>query len=140
MGSPGMGLQHLAKLRTKPSVPLMASGVSSRLISSTLASEAANKRRATKGAKRLPVPIYSNKSLNSGRFASFRAALINIGSTSLSVLSILLSALFNKRSPKATDSDRRWLLRKLRMFERALPVATKFNQAGLGRALGEVMI
>src|SRR5690554_7641462 len=59
MGSPGMGLQHLAKLRTKPSVPLMASGVSSRLISSTLASEAANKRRATKGAKRLPVPISS---------------------------------------------------------------------------------
>ncbi|MCY1180495.1 hypothetical protein D9M73_209430 [compost metagenome] len=49
-------------------------------------------------------------------------------------------ALFSRRSPRLMDSERRCCLRAWRMWVRALPVTTKFSQAGFGRAPGAVTI
>ncbi|MCY1448489.1 hypothetical protein D9M71_651600 [compost metagenome] len=55
-------------------------------------------------------------------------------------LSKPVRVLFSRRSPRLMDSERRCSFRAWRMCVRALPVTTKFSQAGFGRVPGAVTI
>ncbi|MNM96988.1 hypothetical protein D3C81_1094830 [compost metagenome] len=137
IGSPGIGRQHLAKVISTPSAPLIARLRTPEEVPRLDWSPC--RFFATTTLMALPRPISASRSSRVASFMRSSSCWIFSGGISAS-LRLPPNAWFSKRRPRPTESSRLRFFSIWRILARAFELTTKFSQAAFGRAPGAVMI